>query len=178
LLGLLIGTCCCHRAIETRLHEERKCLKKLQKDMKEVKKALYPNNTPSPPGSEERECNPPTPFEQRYANYENFDPSQLFAPYTSQAFDAPPPPSPLEHQGPSMVDHLAADLFGDPNPCMANSSHTSLPHTNMPPFLTRPCTPGQDHIGLHRMITPWQMITRRQGLKLLRTPFIFFLDDC
>jgi hypothetical protein len=31
--------------------------------MKEVKKALYPNRTPSPLGSEERESNPPTPFE-------------------------------------------------------------------------------------------------------------------
>jgi hypothetical protein len=37
--------------------------------------------TPSPPGSKERESNPPTPFEQRYASYENFDPSQSFAPY-------------------------------------------------------------------------------------------------
>jgi hypothetical protein len=37
--------------------------------------------------------------------------------------------------------------------------------------LTHPCTPGQDRIGLHRMILPHQMINRRQGLKLLRTPF-------
>jgi hypothetical protein len=72
--------CRSHHAIETRLHEERKARKKLQKDMKEVKKALYPNKTP-PPGSEERESNPATPFEQRYASYESFDPSQPFAPY-------------------------------------------------------------------------------------------------
>jgi hypothetical protein len=49
--------CRSHRAIETRLHEERKACKKLQKDMKEVKKALYPNKTP-PLGSKERESNP------------------------------------------------------------------------------------------------------------------------
>jgi hypothetical protein len=40
--------------------------------------------------------------------------------------------------------------------------------------LTHPCSPGQDHIGLHRMITPRRMINRRQDLKLLRTPFFFF----
>jgi hypothetical protein len=51
--------------------------------MKEVKLALYPNRTPSPPGSEERESNPPTPFELRYANYDNFDPSFPFALYSS-----------------------------------------------------------------------------------------------
>jgi hypothetical protein len=34
-----------------------KAHKNLQKDMKEVKKALYPNKTPSLPGSEERESN-------------------------------------------------------------------------------------------------------------------------
>jgi hypothetical protein len=54
--------CRSYHAVETRLHEERKARKKLQKDMKEIKKALYPNKTPSPPGSEERESNPPTPF--------------------------------------------------------------------------------------------------------------------
>jgi hypothetical protein len=75
--------CHSHHAIETRLHEERKACKKLQNDMNEVKKALYANKIPSPPGSEERESNHPTPFEQRYANYENFDPSHSFAPYVS-----------------------------------------------------------------------------------------------
>jgi hypothetical protein len=45
------------------LHEERKAYKKLQNDMNEVKKALYLNKTSSPPGSEERESNSPTPFE-------------------------------------------------------------------------------------------------------------------
>jgi hypothetical protein len=55
----------------------------MQKDMKEVKKALYPNKTPSPPGSEERKSNPPTQFEQKYSNYENFDPSHPFAPCAS-----------------------------------------------------------------------------------------------
>jgi hypothetical protein len=58
---MLFGICHYHHAIETRLYEERKARKKLQKDMKEVKKALYPNKTP-PPSSEERESNPPTPF--------------------------------------------------------------------------------------------------------------------
>jgi hypothetical protein len=41
--------------------------------------------------------------------------------------------------------------------------------------LTHLCTPGQDRVGLHRMITPRQMINRTQGLKLLRTPFFSFL---
>jgi hypothetical protein len=75
--------CRSHHAIEIRLHEERKTHKKLQKDMNDVKKSLYSNKTPSPPGSEERESNSSTSFEQRYANYENFDPSHPFAPYAS-----------------------------------------------------------------------------------------------
>jgi hypothetical protein len=60
--------CRFHHAVETRLHEERKALKKLQNDMKEVKKALYPNKTPSPLGYEERESDPPSPFKHRYAS--------------------------------------------------------------------------------------------------------------
>jgi hypothetical protein len=109
MFGLLFGMCRSHHTVETRLHEERKARKKLQKDMNEVKKALYPNKTPSPPGSEEKEGNSHTPFKQRYANYENFDPSHPFAPYASTfhmrfdfqlgddfdqqgpTFDAPPP---------------------------------------------------------------------------------------
>jgi hypothetical protein len=144
--------CHSHHAIKTRLHEERKARKKLQKDMKEVKKALYPNKTPSPPGSEERESNPPTPFEQRSASYENFDPSQPFAPYASAShmefdsqpggafgqqapsFAAPPPLSPKEPPRSSMVDEFPASSFGDPNPGMASSPHASLHHTTMPPF--------------------------------------------
>jgi hypothetical protein len=120
--------------------------------MNEVKIALYPNKTPSPPGSEQRESNPPTPFEQRYANYENFDPSHPFAPYASTSlmrfdsqlcgdfgqqaptFDAPPPPPPLEQPRPSMADEFTASIFGDPNPAMASSSHTSLHLSTMPPF--------------------------------------------
>jgi hypothetical protein len=143
--------CRSHHAVETRLHEERKARKNLQRDMKEVKKALYPNKTPSPLGSEERESKPPTPFEQRYANYENFDPSHPFAPYASTShmrfdsqliddfgqqgptFDAPPPP-PLEQPRPSMADEFTASIFSDPNPDMASSSHTSLHHSTMPPF--------------------------------------------
>jgi hypothetical protein len=54
--------CRSHHAVETRLHEERKAHKKLQKDIKEVKKALYPNKTPSPLDSKKRESNPPTLF--------------------------------------------------------------------------------------------------------------------
>jgi hypothetical protein len=71
-----------------------------------------------PSGSEERESNPPTLFEQRYASYENFDPLLPFAPYASTShmgfdsqlggdfgqhghtFDAPPPEQPR----PSMAD--------------------------------------------------------------------------
>jgi hypothetical protein len=49
---------CSHHDVETRLHDERKAWKKLQKDMKEVKKSLYPNKILSPPGSEECESNP------------------------------------------------------------------------------------------------------------------------
>jgi hypothetical protein len=144
--------CRSHHAVKTRLHDKRQARKKLQKDMNEVKKALYPNKTPSPPGSEERESNPPTPFEQRYVNYDNFDPSHPFAPYASTShmgfnsqlggdfgqqgptFDAPPPPPPPEQPRPSMADEFAASIFGNPNPSMASSSHTSLHHSTIPPF--------------------------------------------
>jgi hypothetical protein len=144
--------CRSHHAIETRLHEERKPHKKPQKDMNEVKKALYPNKTPSPPGSEERESNSSTSFEQRYANYENFDPSHPFAPYASTShvgfnsqldgdfgqqgptFDAPPPPPSLEQPRPSMADEFTASIFGDPNPGMTSSSLSSLHHSTILPF--------------------------------------------
>jgi hypothetical protein len=150
LFELLFGMSRSHHAVETMLHEERKARKKLQKDMNEVKKALYTNKTPSPLGSEERESNPPTLFEQRYANYENFDPSHPFAPYASTSlmgfdsqlggdfgqqgptFEAPLPP--LEQPRPSMADEFAASIFGDQNPGMASSSHLSLHHSTMPPF--------------------------------------------
>jgi hypothetical protein len=65
------------------LHEERKAHKKLQKDMKEVKSVLYPNKTPSPPAPRKERATLLPVFEQRYANYEIFDPSHPFAPYTS-----------------------------------------------------------------------------------------------
>jgi hypothetical protein len=76
------------------------------------KQALYPNRTPSPRGSEERDSNPPTPFKQRYASYKSFDPSQPFAHYAGTSHmgfhsqlggdfgqqglssTAPPPPPP------------------------------------------------------------------------------------
>jgi hypothetical protein len=90
IFGMLFGMWCSHHAIETRLHEERKPQKKLQRDMKEVKKALYQNQTPSPPGFEERDSKPPTSFEQRYERYESLDPYLPFASYPSQSFDAPP----------------------------------------------------------------------------------------
>jgi predicted nucleotidyltransferase len=83
MFGLLFGMCRSHHAVEMSLHEEIKAHKKLQKDMKEVKKALYLNKTYSPLGFEERESNPPTPFEQIYVNYENLDPSHPFALYAS-----------------------------------------------------------------------------------------------
>jgi hypothetical protein len=148
MFGLLFGMCRSHHAVETRRHEEKKARKKLQKDMEEVKQALYPNKTPSPPGSKERESNPPTPFEQRYASYESFDPSQLFPPYARTSHmgfasqlggdvgqqgpsSAAPPP---EQPRPSMTDEFIASIFGDPNLGMASSSHASLPNTTMPPF--------------------------------------------
>jgi hypothetical protein len=59
MFGLLFGMCRFDHAIERKLHEEGKARRKLEKDVKEVKKALYPNKTP--PGSEERESNTP-PF--------------------------------------------------------------------------------------------------------------------
>jgi hypothetical protein len=126
------------------------------------KKALYPNKSPSLPGSEERESNPPTPFEQRYANYENFNPSHPFAPYASTSymgfdsqlggdigqqgatFDAPPPEQPR----PSMVDKFTASIFGDTNPGMASSSHTSLHLSTMSPFFdSSMCTGLGSHWG-------------------------------
>jgi hypothetical protein len=119
--------------------------------MKEVKKALYPNRTPSPPGSEDRESSPPTPFEQRYARYESFDPSQSFAHFAGTSHmgfhsqlggdfgrqgpsSTAPPPPPLEQPRPSVADEIAASIFGDPNPGMASSSHASLQNITMPPF--------------------------------------------
>jgi hypothetical protein len=141
--------CFSHHVVEIGLHEERKTHKKLQKDIKEVKSTIYTNRTPSPLGSEERENNTPTPFEQRYANYENFNPSYPFAPYTSTShmgFDsqlggdfgqqgpsyaAPPPP---EQPRPSMTDEFVASIFGAPHPGMASSSHASPHQTTMPPF--------------------------------------------
>jgi hypothetical protein len=33
-----------------------------------------------------------------------------------------------------MAAEFAASIFGDPNPSMASSSHTSLHHSTMPPF--------------------------------------------
>jgi hypothetical protein len=151
-LGSYLACVHSHHVIETRLHEERKARKKLQKDMNEVKKTLYPNKTPFPSGSEERESNPPTPFEQRYANYENFDLSHPFALYPSTShmgfdsqfggdfeqegpsFDAPSPLPPPEQLRPSMADQIVAYLFGALNPGMASGSHTSLHHNTMPPF--------------------------------------------
>jgi hypothetical protein len=184
--------CRSHHAIVTRLHEERKAHKKLQKDMKEVKSSLYPNRTPSPPGSEKRESNPPTSFEQRYANYENFDPSQPFAPYASTShmgfgsqlggdfgqqgpsFEAPPPP---EQPRPSMTDEFAASIFGGPNPIwlvvIMHLFIILLCHL----YLTHHSTPGQEHIGLHHMTTSRLMINRRQDLKLLWTQSSSLFDD-
>jgi hypothetical protein len=153
--------CRSHHVVETRLHVERKAWKKLQNDMKEVKNVLYLNKTPSPPSFEERESNPPTPLEQRYANYENFDSSHPFAPYTSTSqmgfesqlggdlgqqghpFDAPPPP---EQPRPSIADQITVDIFADPIPGMASSSHTSFHHTTMSSFFDPSLYTGP---GLH-----------------------------
>jgi hypothetical protein len=164
LFELLFGMCRSHHAVETRLHEERKTRKKLQKDMNDVKKALYLNKTPSPPSSEERESNPSTLFEQRYTNYENFNPSHPFAPYASTShmgfdsqlggdfdqqgptFDAHYPPPPPEQPRPSMVDEFATSIFDDPNPGMASSSHTSLHYSTMSPFFDSSMFTGP---GLH-----------------------------
>jgi hypothetical protein len=143
--------CCSHHAVETRLQEERKARKKLQKDMKEVKQVLYPNRTPAPLGFKERESNPPTPFEQCYASYESFDPSQPFAPYAGTSHmgfhsqlggdygqqgpsSAASPPPPLEQPRPSMVDEIADSIFGHPNHGMVSIFHASLQNTTMPSF--------------------------------------------
>jgi hypothetical protein len=164
------------------LHDERKACKKLQKNMNEVKQALYPNRTPSPPGSEERESNPPTPFEQRYASYESFDPSQPFAPYASTSHmgfhsqlggdvgqqgpsSAAPPPPPPEQPRPSVAAEIRTSIFGDPNPSMTSSSHASLQNTTMPSFFDSSIYTDQEHIGLHLTTTP-QMISRSNDIKL------------
>jgi hypothetical protein len=157
--------CRSHHAIEMRLHEERKARKKLQKDMKEVKSTMYPNRTPSPSGSEESSSNPPTPFEQRYANYENFDPSHSFAPYASTSHmgltlslvaTLVSKVTPLMHLLLSSQDlawqmrSLLVSLV-PPHPDMASSSHTSLHHTNMLPFFDSSiCTgPGSHWAAPH-----------------------------
>jgi hypothetical protein len=116
--------CHSHHAVETRLHEEKNAQKKLQRDMKEVKKA------PSLPCSKERESNPPTPFEQIFERYESFDPSQPYASYPSKSFDSPPPEQPR----PSITDQLTTDILGDPTPGMASSAHTSFTHTTIPTY--------------------------------------------
>jgi hypothetical protein len=170
----------------------REARKKLQKDIKEVKKALYPNKTPSPLGSEERESNPPTPFEQRYANYKNFDPSHPFAPYASTSHMRLT--LSLEMTLVSKVPHLmhllqsSQDLAWQMSSPLASLEIQILVWLVVPTCLfiivlchhslTHPCRLGQDHIGLHHMIMPRRMINRRQGLKLLWTLIFFFLDDC
>jgi hypothetical protein len=182
--------CRSHHAIETRLHDERKTRKKLQKDMTQVKSSLYPNRTPSPLGPEKRESNPPTPFEQRYANYENFNPSYPFAPYASTfhmgltlslvaTLDSKVPHLMLLHllhssrdlawliklQLISLVPHSLVWRVVPTDLFIILLCHYSLIH---------PCTLGQDHIGLHHMTVPHQTISRSQGLKLLRTPILLF----
>jgi hypothetical protein len=44
--------------------------------------------------------------------------------------------------------------------------------------LTHHSTPGQERIGLYLMTTFRRMITRSQGLKLLKTPILLFFYDC
>jgi hypothetical protein len=119
--------------------------------MNEVKKAIYPNKTPSPPGSDDRERNPsPLRLSKDMQDMKTlihlthlfpmqvplkWSLTQLGGDFGQQGhpFDAPPPPSP-EQPRPSMVDQIAADIFDDPNPGMASSIHTSLTHTTMPSF--------------------------------------------
>jgi hypothetical protein len=116
-----------------------------------------------------KESNHATPFEQRYANYENFDPSHRFAPYSSishmgfdsqlgddfgqqgPTFDAPPSPPPPEQPRPSIADEFTASIFGDPNPDMASSSHSSLHYSTMPPFFDSSMytRPGSHWAGPH-----------------------------
>jgi hypothetical protein len=147
--------------------------------MKEVKKALYPNKKPSPPGSEETERNPPTHLEQRYERYESFDPSQPFAPYPSQTFDAPPPPLPKQPR-PSMADQLVADIFGDPIPGMDSSSHTSFTHTTIPTYCHSSLytVPRSHWAWPHDYASHDADDHQSRGIKLLWTLNFFFLGDC
>jgi hypothetical protein len=185
--------CRSHHAIETRLHEGRKARKKLQMDMKEVNSALYPNMTPSPLGSEERESNPPTLFEQRYANYENLDPSHTFAPYTSTShmgfdsqlggdfgqqgpsFEAPPPP---EQSRPSMEDEFAASILVPHTPIWLVVPMHLFIILLCRLSLTHHSTSGQERIGLHHMTTSHPMISGIQGLNPLWTPSSSLFDNC
>jgi hypothetical protein len=159
--------------------------------MKEVKLALYPNRTPSPSSSEERESNPPTPFEQRYASYESFDPSQLFAPYASTSHMgfasqlggdvgqqgpssvAPPPEQPR----PSMADEFAASISSNPNPSMASSPMHLFQILLSHHSLTHPSSLGQEGIGRYLATTSRQKINRSH-LKLRRTSISSLFDDC
>jgi hypothetical protein len=45
-----------------------------------------------------------------------------------------------------MADQIVVDTFGDPNPGMASSSHTSFHHTTMPSFFDPSLYTG---LGLH-----------------------------
>jgi hypothetical protein len=111
--------------------------------------------------------------------------SQLGGDFGQQGptFDAPPLPPPQEQPR----SHMGFDsqLGGDFGSLLVSLVIQILVWLVVPTrlfiivlchhSLTHPCTPGQDCIGLHRMIMLRQMINRRQGLKLLRTPFFSFL---
>jgi hypothetical protein len=100
--------------------------------------------------------------------------SQLGGDFGQQGptFDAPPPPPPPEQSRPSMVNEFAASIFGDPNPSMTSSSHSSLHHSTMPPFFDSSMytEPGSHWATPHDYAR--RMINRRQCLKLLRTTFL------
>jgi hypothetical protein len=67
-----------------RQRHERQPRKDLTRRVKILKSALCPEDPPSPAGSEERESNPPTPFEQRFERNQLEDPySQYYGSYNS-----------------------------------------------------------------------------------------------
>jgi hypothetical protein len=160
--------CRSHRAIETRLHEERKACKKLQKDMKEVKKALYPNKTPSPLGSKERESNPLHLLSNTMQDMKALIHLSCLLPmlaHLTWGFTLSLVVI-LDSKVPLLQHHLLL---------LQSSRGLVWRMRSQPPFLLIP-TP--EHIGLHRTTTSRRMISRGSDLKLRGTPIPSLFDDC
>jgi hypothetical protein len=196
MFRLLFGIFHSHYDVETRLHKERKARKKLQKDMKKIKKALYPNKTPSPPGSEERESNPLHLLSSAIQAMKALIHLSRLLPmlaHLTWGFTLILVVI-LDSEVPLLQHHLLLLLQSRRGLVwwMRSQSPFLVIQTPVWPVaplhlfiillhhhsLTHPCTPDQEHIGLHRTTTSRRMICRSSGLKLRRTPIPSLFDDC